>query len=158
MAAPTPTARVTPSGIMLRRGWKTLITFALDTDISIWEKSVQGAGQTIGDKIDITTMWNNDYKTSAPPALIEGTECKVTFAYDPACKSQIEAILGVPTTITERSPDGSTYCYYGYLQDVEWGENQIDEFPEGTMTVVQTNSDHVNNVEAGPVLTSVAGT
>lgn len=158
MAAPTPTVRQTPAGLKLQDGYQSLLTFARDPDISIWEKSVQPPGVDTGDAIETTTMWNDDWRTKAPRALKEMTEFQITFAYDPACYTQIINIAGIPDTLTLKWGDGSTLAFYGFLKDVEFGELVEGEFPEGTATIVPTNWDHANDAESGPTLASVSGT
>ncbi len=159
MAAPTPTARATPSGVMLEEGFKCLITFARRTNICIWEKTVKPTGIDGGDKIDITTMHNTRTKTFAPRTLYMPTDGSIKVAYDAKAKNDIKNILiNAEDTITETYPDGSTYCYYGYLKSFEPSEFSEGEFPEADVVIVQTNWDPTNNVEAEAVLTEVVGT
>jgi len=158
MAAPTPTARVTPTGIKLKDGYPVKITFSLDTNIEIWEKSVQPPGIVIGDKIDQTTQHNEDYETFAPPALKSLTDGGGTCAYDPAVLASMEAIIGLEQTITYTFPDGTTWAIYGYV--AEWTPDALERGsqPEANFKVVFTNWDNTNKVEAGPAVASVAGT
>jgi len=158
MAAPTPSARVTPSGRKLFDGYQSFITIALDTDISFWEKTVKGPGMDGGDAIDQTTMHNLDWRTFFPRALITLTEMTITAAFDPAVFTQLMAVLNRPTTITRKYCDGSTLAFYGYVRMAEDGDHTEGEQPEMTITIQPTNYDHTNNVEADPVLTSVSGT
>lgn len=158
MAAPTPTTRVVPAGVYLKNGYRALITFALDPNISLWEIAVTPSGDDGGDAIDITTQWNDDFRTKAPQDLSEQTEASFTFAYDPVVRSQIAALINRATTITERYPDGSTLAYYGYLKSVEFDAMENGTMPMGTATIQPTNYDPTNRVEAAPVMTEVAGT
>lgn len=158
MAAPTPTTRVAPGGIKLDDGFSTVITIALDTDISFWEKTVQPAGIDGGDAIETSTMHNVTWRTMAPRSLKTLTEMSVTAAYDPDLYNQILECINVETTITVEFPDGSTLAFYGFVKSFEPADLSEGEFPEATITIVPTNFDPVNRVEAAPVLTSVAGT
>jgi hypothetical protein len=158
MAAPTPTTRVSPTGIKLKDGYQTLVTIALDTNIEFWEKAVTPPGMDGMDKIDQTTMHNIRWRTCAPRSLVTLTDAPMTVAYDPQVYTSVLAVLNVETTITERFPDGSTLAYYGFLQKFEPQELTEGAQPEATITIVPTNFDPVNKVEAAPVLTSVAGT
>ena len=159
MAAPTPTTRATPSGIVIPEGFRSLITFARKSNIAFWEKSVTSAGLDGGDKIDITTQHNQRVKTFYPRRLFSGSDGSIKVAIDAKAKNDVmNILLNQPDTITELFPDGSTYCYYGYLQKFEMGEFVEGGFPEATVTIVQTNYDHVNRVEALPVFTEVTGT
>lgn len=158
MAAPSATVRQTPSGRWLKDGYQVLVTFALDPDISLWEKTVTPPGMDGGDAIDQTTQHNADWRTSAPRGLVTLTESTFTAAYDPACYSQLLAILNRETTITERFADGSTIAYYGFLRVFQPDAMSEGTQPEATVTITPTNWDPSGNTEEGPTITSVAGT
>lgn len=159
MAAPTPTARQTPSGRMLKDGYRTTITFSRDPDVSFWEKTVTPPGLDGGDAIDITTMHNNDVRTKAPRSLFDLTDGSATVAYDPDCINQIlNNLLNQPGSCTVTKSDGSTLAFYGYLQKFEPQELTEGEHPEAEITVVCTNVDPATGGEELPVLTSVSGT
>src|SRR5688572_27171775 len=158
MAAPTPTARVAPSGIKLCDGYQTLVTPASDPNIEFWEKSVTPPGIDGGDPIDSTTMQNDEWRTMCPRRLKTLTESTLTAGYDPNLYNSILALINIETTWTVTYPDGSTLAFYGFLKMFEPQELTEGGFPEATITIVPTNYDPVNDVEAAPVLTSVAGT
>lgn len=158
MAAPSPTARGTPTGIMLERGYSTKITFAANPTVSFWEKSIQPPGVDGGDAIDITTMHSVTWRNMAPASLKTLSECSVTAAYDPNLYNQALDLVNVETTVTITFPDASTLAFYGFLQKIEFSEISEAEFPECTLTIFASNNDPVNSVLAAPVLTSVAGT
>lgn len=158
MAAPVPTTRQTPYGIKLKDGYRTLFTFAADPDVSFWEKTVKPPGLDGGDAIEQTTMHNEDYRTFAPRSLITMTESSMTAAYDPAVLTQIMALINIETTITISFADGSTWAFFGFLKSFETNELQEGEQPNASVSIVCTNFDPTNKVEAGPALASVAGT
>lgn len=158
MAAPAPTVRQTPAGRKLKDGMFSRITLAIDPDISFWEKVVKPPGITNGDPIPQTTMFNVDWETKAPQAINDMTNVTGTVAYDPAVKSQIDAAIGVETTITVTFWDGSTWAMYGYLMLFDPQDMQKGEQPEAEIEFVITNYDNTNNVEAGPLVTAVSGT
>lgn len=158
MAAPTPTVRITPPGIMLEEGHQALITFLADPNIDLWEKQVTPPAFDNGDKVDTSTQHNSVFTTSAPSSLIEVGDSQFTCGYDPVAYNQIKAICGVRTVVTVRFPDGSTLCFYGYLKSFTPGPLAEGQPVEATVVVVCTNWDYNNNVEAGPVMTEVAGT
>ena len=157
-AAPTPTARVDPTGIKLDDGYRTLVTFALDTNIEFWEKSVTPPGLDGGDEIDTTTMHNDDWRTNAPRALITMTPFSMTAAYDPTLYTAALNLINRETTVTVRYPDGSTLAFYGFLKTIEFSELVEGTQPECTLTVVPTNQDPTTGAEEPPVLAGVAGT
>ena len=80
MAAPTPTVRITPPGIFLRDGFSTLITFAVDPNIDLWEKVVKPPGLDGGEKVETTTMHNTVWRTFGPRELITMTAATMTCA------------------------------------------------------------------------------
>lgn len=159
MAAPATTARSTPAGRFLRDGYQTLIAFSRYPTVQFWEKTVQPPGLNGGDPIDITTMHNEDVKTKAARQLYDLTPSKTRVAYDPKCYTQILTLLNDDTgSVTVHFPDGSTLDFYGYVMNFEPAELREGEQPEADVTIVPTNFDRTNNVEASPVLTEVAGT
>lgn len=157
-AAPTPSTRTTPGGIKLKDGFSTKITFAADTDVSFWEKTVKPPGIDGGDAIEQTTMHNIAWRDMAPRQLRTLTESTTEVAYDPKVYTQIVELINRETTITVRFPDGSTLAFYGFLKGFEANDLSEGEQPTATVTIVPTNFDPTNDVEAAPVLTSVEGT
>lgn len=158
MASPAATPRATPLGIPLQDGYQSLVTFAADPNISLWEKTVTPPPVEGGDSVNTTTMHNAVYFTKAPRSLVDIEDSSLTCAYDPDAYDEIIAIINTPTTITITFPDGSTLAFYGYLKRFEPSDLVEGTQPEATVTLVCTNWDHVNKVEAGPVMTEVAGT
>jgi hypothetical protein len=158
MAAPVTTVRSLPAGIKMDDGFSTVIAFARDPDIEFWEKQVQPPGVDGGDAIETTTMHNILWRTMAPRQLRTLTEFTITAAYDPVLYNSILNILNISDSITIHFPDGSTLDFFGYLKFFEPGEHVEGEQPEATITIVPTNFDFANDVEADPVLTEVAGT
>lgn len=160
MAAPSPgdpTAQA-PEGISLGDGYQTLIHIASDPDISLWEKSVTPPGVEGGDPVETTTMRNTLWRTMRPRHLQTMTPMPFTGAYDPNVYDDILTVLNIDTTITVQFPDGSTLAFYGFVQTFEPAELTEGAQPEATVTIVPTNWDPVNNVEAGPAMAEVSGT
>jgi hypothetical protein len=158
MAAPAATVRSDPTGRMLEDGYRSLITFAADTNIELWEKSVTPPGIDGGDAVDITTMHNDTVRTKAPRSLKDYTDATAVCAYDPSAYTALQALINVRTTVTVTFPDGSTLAFFGFLRSAEFGDLVEGEHPEVTVTITPTNWDYTNDVEAAPVLTSVSGT
>lgn len=158
MAAPTPSARVEPTGIKLRDGYRTLVTFAADTNLNVWEISITPPGLDGGDPIDTTTMWNDRWRSMSSRALITMTEFKMDCAYDPVIYSEALSLINLETTVTVRFPDTSTLAFYGFLKSFEMDALEEGTFPKCTITVVPTNADPTTGAEEDPVLTNVAGT
>lgn len=158
VTAPTPTARQSPTGTLLREGFKTVITFATNPTISIWESTVKASGYDSGEAIDTTTQHNVEWVTKAPPKLKESTDISGSAGYDPDAKAAIRGQVGKEQIITVQHPDASTDAVYGYLSKVEFPEYKRKEFPMLTYTIVVTNWDPTGKGEAGEVHTNSAGT
>jgi len=158
MSAPAPTVRGTPSGIKLKEGFHIKHTFALNPTIELWEKDVKPPSLDGGEPVEQTTQHNVLWETMAPRSLIKMGPVTFKAAYDPNMYNSLLALINVETTCTETFPDGSTLAYYGFLNKVEPEDVTIGKQPEVNVTVIVTNWDFVNKVEAGPLLTSVAGT
>ena len=159
MAAPTPAgAAGTPEGIKLDDGFSTKIHIDILDTLSIWEKVVTPPGMEGGDPVETSTMRNTKWRTFRPRHLLSLTPMTLVGAYDPNVFDDLIAILNVDATITVFYPDTSTLAFYGFAQTAESGDNTEGEQPEMTLTLVPTNWDPINNVEAGPVMTEAAGT
>jgi hypothetical protein len=158
MAAPAATARQTPAGIKLKDGHGTLVTFAADTDISLWEVEVKPPGIDGGDPIEQTTHHNVTYRTKAPQALLDLTNGEGTCQYDPNCVTQCRALINVETTLTITFPDGSTDAIFGFMQTFEPDAIVTGEPPTASFTFVPTNVEPGTSTEQGPTFVNVAGT
>ena len=158
MVAPTPTPRGNPhtSDIPLFDGHSSTITLALNADIAFYEKTVTPPGIEGGDPIDTTTMHNTTWRTKAPRALKDLEAITTTAAYDPILYTEILAAINRRDVITVTFSDGSTLCFYGFVQNFKPNELQEGEMPDASITIVPTNQDPAG-VEEGPVLSEVAG-
>lgn len=154
MAAPTPTARVEPTGARIPRGYRVLVTLTADPNISLWEISLTPPGEDQGDMIDITTQWNDDVRTKAFRALTEITDGSGTFGYAPESEPLIRAAIGDDSGITFHFPNGSSWAYWGGLRSFEPDEMSDEDAPSATCSFGITNWDPENLVEAGPVYTA----
>lgn len=157
MAAPTLSVRGTPAGYRIPDGWVSKISFARNTTIGFWEVGVQPSGMSVP-TIDISTMHNVARKTKAPGGLIEDSDLEIEAAYDPSQITSIEALVGVPGSITQQWPDGTTKTFYGFLGEWKPSKMEAGKFPMASAKIVQTNYDPVNRVEVAPVWANVTGT
>ena len=158
MAAPATTTRSTPLGKILEDGYSTKIAFARKADVSFWEKTVKPPGIDGGDPIDITTMHNTAWRTMVPRNLKTLTESTATVGYDPNVYNHIVELINQEGAITCHFSDGSKLDFFGYLRTFEPSDHSEGENPEATITITPTHYDPTNDVEAAPVLTSIAGT
>lgn len=156
MAAPSATVRQDPAGIKLPDGYRALITFELDPDISFWEKDVKPPGIDGGELIPQTTMHNDDVETFYPQSLYRLTDGTSKVAYDPAVVSQIIAIINRNQVCTVRYRDGSTDAFWGCLRMFERDALQKGVQPEATVTFSPTMTDSAG-AEQTLVNVSVSG-
>lgn len=157
MAAPTPSTRGTPAGFRIPDGWVSKISFARNTTVGLWEVGVQPAAMAVP-TIDISTMHNVRRKTKAPGGLIEDGDLEVSAAYDPSQIEDIEELVGIPGSITQLWPDGTTKTFFGFLGAWKPEKLEAAKFPMAAATIVQTNYDPVARVEAAPVWANASGT
>ncbi len=157
MAAPGPTARGTPSGLPLRDGFATMITFGDNATVELYEKEATPPGQDIGDAIDTSTFHNTARRTKWPRTLIEDTDGSFTCAYDPTARTAIESLIGNNQEITVTFNDGSTWAFWGFLKSFVPQSASDGEQPEAQVEFVITNTDDAF-AEQGPVVAGVAGT
>lgn len=150
----TTTARSTPGGSALEDGFSVKIAFAADPDVSLWEKSVQPPGVDGGEQIDVTTMFNTDWRTFAPRSLKSLTELSIVAAYDPAVYDQIVALINDNGWITVHFPDGSKLDFVGYLKNFAPQALQEGQQPTANCSIVPTNM--LAGVETDPVYTAPA--
>lgn len=158
MTAPAPLTRSTPVGEALELGYQSLITIALDPDIAFWEKTVTAAGRDIGEAINISNQHTVRYHQKTAKALIDIGDIKINCAFDPAVGPQIDAILGVNTTITTTYPNGDTEAMFGFVKSFTPSGMSEAGQPEAEVTIVVTNRDPATGAEQGPVYTAYAGT
>lgn len=158
MAAPATTTRQTPTGYKMPDGYQSFMTFANKPSLKVWERQVKPPGIDGGEPIDTTTMHNTAWRTREPRHLRTLDAANFMAAYDPESYSDLLTLINSNQAITIRFPDNSTLAFFGYLQKVEFGELKEGEMPEMTLSIVPTNWDSANKVEASPVFTGSAGT
>jgi len=160
MGNPTHGTRVAPSGNFdLFDGFVSKITFANDTNVTFWEKSVKPPGLDGGEPIIRSTMFNTVYHTKHPGGLIDVTPVTTKVAYCLQSYTDILAIINdVNDTVTVTVCDGSQISFFGYLQKFEPDELTPNTHPEATITVIATMYDHANQVEGAFLITEVTGT
>lgn len=158
MAAPTVTAYQAPSGTKLDDGHSTRITFSTDPTIALWIKMATPPGVDVGDPIDNTDFHNTEFVTKRLQHLLEYTDGKFTCHYDPKAYTNIRSQCGREQSVTWRFSDGSTVAHWGGMKSFKPNELKKGEDPTAEVEIVVTNYDPDNNVEAGPVVTEVAGT
>jgi hypothetical protein len=159
--APTPVARSIPSGgaYKVPDGYRTTITLTQEPGIWFWEVEVKPMVLDGGEPIETTTMLNAAWRTMAPQSLKKLDVLTIKVAYDPDVTNNLiqTAINNRFDTVTITYPTNDTLAFYGYVQKWDADPMVVGKMPTATITIVPTNFDAANQVEAGPVYHS-AGT
>ncbi len=122
-------------------GFSTTVDFSLAPSVTFWEKTVTPPGVQGGGANDITTMRNTRYRTMAPKKLVTLSEMNLTVAYDPACLDDIMDMIQINGEITLNFPDGSTWVFWGWLDEFTPGENAEGSQPTATVKIIPSNMD-----------------
>lgn len=133
-------------------GFATLIEFADDSDVQMWEKEVTPPGVDGGGENDTTTMRNTAWRTKWPKELITLSESSFTAAYDPAVYEEIIAMVNSNQQITLTFPDDSTLVFWGWLNTFVPNANVEGEQPTAEITIIPSNQN-ASKVETAPVYT-----
>lgn len=161
MGAPSTTQRQLPEGAYLRDGFRSLLAFANDPTLPLWEDidgGVKPPGVSGGDKIPTTTMHSNTYRTFASRQLKTLTDGSMTCGYDTKALPRLVTLTNWESAITQHFPDDSTLDFWGFMQDVEFDPLVEGEMPSCTVTIAVTNTDPSDGSEAGWVMTEGTGT
>ncbi len=152
MTAPTPSTRGTPNGRKLGDGYQTLVSFASNVTMAIWEKSITPPGVEGDAPNDTTTMHNLAWRTRSPRHLKTLTEFTMAALWDPKIITGLVTQVNRPDTVTVHFPDGSTLAFYGFLKSFKPGTLEEGKIPEISVDVVCTNQDPITCAEEAPVL------
>jgi hypothetical protein len=138
---------------ILKFGHGTTYSFESNPSLVLPEKDITPFGITAGNSIDTTTMRNDTYMTKIPQRLLEGEESTVTVTYDPAYLSDIVALLRDNQLITITFPDGSTWAFYGWVNNFTPDTINETDQPTATITVIPSFETDAG-VETAPVYTA----
>ncbi|MHA1344987.1 MAG: hypothetical protein ACTSO3_01170 [Candidatus Heimdallarchaeaceae archaeon] len=131
-------------------GHATLIEFAEDSDVQMWEKEVTPPGISGGGENDTSTMHNTVWRTKSPKGLKSLSESSFTAAYDPAVYDEIVSMCNVNQLITITFPDSSTIAFWGWIDEFTPGANVEGEQPTADVTIICSNQNG-SQVETAPV-------
>jgi len=131
-------------------GFSTIIEFAEDSDVQMWEKEVTPPGMSGGGENDTSTMRNTTWRTRAPKSLITLSESSLSVAYDPAVFDEIVAMLNVNQLVTITFPDSSTLAFWGWIDEFTPGANVEGEQPTADVTIIPSNQN-ASGTEVAPV-------
>jgi hypothetical protein len=124
----------------------------------MWEISVKPPGVDGGDPIDFNSMHNVAWRLQRARRLKTLMPISFKFGYNPNFYDDLIAQVNAETSVTVTFPQHMAVAAYGWLQKAEFDDLEEGKPATGTGTVVFSNWDPVNNVEAGPVTTEAAGT
>lgn len=159
MALPTPVVRIIPSGFKMHDGFKTQIAFSLNPAFVMWERTVKPPGvSTGGNKLNTTTMLNEERRTFAPPTLKENTDGSGTALFDPTAVDDADFLVGKNQPISWHYPNNAVWTAWAYLQEFTPNDFNPDEVPTAGFVIIVTNWDSVLCVESDPVFTPGVGT
>lgn len=133
-------------------GHSTFLTFAENSSVKFYEKTVTPPGIKGGGPNDTTTMHNETWRTHAPKKLKTLSEGGASVAYDTAVYTQILAMINVNQLITIHFPDGSTYAFWGWIDEFTPGAIKEGEQPVAEVKMQPSNQND-SDVETNPVYT-----
>ena len=134
-------------------GHSTIVTFAEDGAIALFEKEVTPPGVDGGGANPTTTMRNTVWRTNAPKKLKTLTDAALTVAYDPAVIDSIVAMCQINQLITVTYPDLSTLAFWGWLDTFTPNANVEGEQPTAEVNIIPSNMNG-SLVETAPVFTA----
>ena len=134
-------------------GFQTLIGFADNATVKLYEKGVQPPGIEGGGANETTTMRNTTWRTKSPKKLISLTDSELTVAYDAAVFPEIIAMINENQLVTVTFEDGATLAFWGWIDSFEPDEITEGEQPEASVTIIPSNQND-SGVETAPVYTA----
>ncbi len=121
MAAPTPASmRAIPTAWKIDQGFKIITMFSCKPAVNFWEISVAPLSIDGGEEINTSTQYNTDGNHTGRPRALKkwkGGKSKVQIAAGTV--DEVKDMVNVECTVTQFYPDGSTYCFHGYLKSIE---------------------------------------
>lgn len=123
--------------------------------VQFWEISVTPPGIMGGGANRTSTMRNTTYHTKQPKSLIELSDCTAKVSYHPEIYESILEIILVNKWIRITWPDGNMLGFWGWLDEIKFGDVQSGEQPEADITIICSNQD-TECEEAAPVYEEAA--
>lgn len=137
-------------------GYQTLTTFALDSDVQLWQKTVKPIGLSGGGAIDTTTMSNNNVRTKYPKSLYDITDSNMSCAWNALFYDEAIAMINQNQLITTTFPDTSTVAWWGWLDTFEPDDMEEGEHPTAQVGLIASNVHETTKAETLPVYTAAA--
>src|SRR5687767_5157330 len=134
-------------------GFSTRISFADNPTVLFYEMTVTPPGVQGGGENDTTTMRNTSLRTRMPKKLKTMSPMSATVAYDPQALDDCFAMVNVNQLITVEFSDGSTWQFWGWLDELTPGEITEGAQPEADVTIIPSNMND-SQVETAPIFTA----
>ncbi len=131
-------------------GFRTWLTFSIQPNLAVFEKTVTPWGMDRGEKIDQTTMHTVAYRTAWPKSLSEVTDIQATCAYSVRALRTLDIMIGINQSITITYPDFRQSSIWGFLRSFITAEHKEGEQPEINLVICATNIDGIALLESGP--------
>ena len=126
-------------------GFSTLLEFSGAPTIKLWTKVVKPPGLSGGGAIETKHMQSTRIRTKKPKSLYDITDAEIKAAYDPAVLDTIVAQLQELQELTLTFADGSTWTFWGWLEEFVPGDCEEGAQPEATIKVMASGEDDSGN-------------
>jgi len=140
-----------PSGQKLDDGFSTIVTFSLNTTLSLWEIEVTPPGWDGGDPNPTTTMRNTSLRTMIPKKLKTMTPMDCLMQYDEGAFLVIGDMINKNQQLTLTFPTGRPWTFWGYLRSFLPQRNIEGDRPTARVVLQPTNQNN-SNVETNPTV------
>ena len=121
------------NAIMLKDGFRTIITLANIPTVKLYEKEVTPPPVSGGGPIDITNMRSLSWRTAAPKQLKTFGQVSATCAYATEAFEQIVAQVQVNQPITVTFPDDSTIEFWGWIDSFTPSQHKEGDQPTASL-------------------------
>lgn len=144
-----------PTGERINDGFKTKITIAGSPNIALWITETTPFGYEGGGKIENTTMENTRFRTARPKKLITVTPAVLVCQYDPACLTEIIALIQSNVLLTCTFETGQKHEVWGWLEAFKPNKCGEGEKPTANITLEASNLND-SDVETAPAHVAAA--
>lgn len=133
-------------------GHATLVTFELNFNVMLWEKTVTPPGREGGGAIAVDTMRNTRYLVQHPKKLVKLSDMTITASWDPRFYTDIVTLQNILQWIIVRFPNGRDYAFHGWLDTFKPNEHRHGEMPTAEVTIIPSMMafNPLNPLPVGP--------
>jgi hypothetical protein len=145
-----------PNQIMLKDGFRTIITLENLPTVKLYEKEVTPAAVSGGGPIDITNMRSLGWRTASPKQLKSFGQVSATCAYATEAFEQIIAQIGVNQRILVTFPDNSEMTFWGWIDSFTPSAHKEGDQPTAAIVFHPSLTD-LSGAEKAPAYHATAG-